>query len=84
MVRKMKTITLPDDIVRESEKLSARSGVPPEEIIRRGISGYLGEPSTQKQDGFESVGFGMWAERDDMGDSAQWVRRLREQEWNRS
>ncbi len=56
MVMKMKTIALSDDIVRKLEKLSARFGVSPEEIIRRGISGYLGEPSTQKQDGFESVG----------------------------
>lgn len=84
MMRKMKTITLSDDIVRELEKLSTRLGVPPEEVIRRGISRYLVEPSTQKQDGFESVGFGMWAGRDDMEDSAQWVHRLREQEWNRS
>jgi len=80
----MKTITLSDDIVRELEKLSARLGVSPEEIIRRGISGYLGEKSVQNENGFESVGFGMWAGRDDMEDSAQWVHRLREQEWNRS
>jgi hypothetical protein len=80
----MKTITLPDDIVRELEKLSARFGVPPEEIIRRGISGYLGDSSMQSQDGFESIGFGIWAKRDDMEDSARWVHRLREQEWNRS
>ena len=80
----MKTITLSDEIVRELEKLSARFGTSPEEIIRRSISRYLEEPSTQKQDRFESVGFGMWAGRDDMEDSAQWVHRLREQEWNRS
>jgi hypothetical protein len=79
-MRKMKTITLSDDIVRELEKLSARFGVSLEEIIRRGISGYLGEPSIQGQDKFESIGFGIWAERDDMEDSAQWVHRLREQE----
>ena len=80
----MKTITLSDDIVRELEKLSARFGVSPEEIIRRGISGYPEEPSIQSQDGFESIGFGIWSKRDDMEDSAQWVHRLREQEWNRS
>jgi len=32
-MRKMKTITLSDDIVRELERLSARLGVSPEEII---------------------------------------------------
>ena len=83
-IRKMKTITLSDDIVKELERLSARLGVSPEEIIRRGIRGYLGETSVQSQDGSESVGFGMWAGRDDMEDSAQWVHRLREQEWDRS
>jgi len=44
---------------------------------------YLKELPAQTQNGFESIGFGMWAGRDDMEDSAQWVRRLREQEWNR-
>ena len=80
----MKTIALPDDIVRELERISARFGVPPEEVIRRSISEYLRESSAQPQDGFESIGFGMWAGRDDMEDSAQWVHRLRGQEWNRS
>jgi hypothetical protein len=83
-MRKMKAITLSDDIVRELERLSARLGVSPEEIIRRGIRVCLGETLVQSQNGFESVGFGMWAERDDMEDSAQWVHRLREQGWNRS
>ena len=80
----MKAITLPDDIVRKLEQLSARFGVSPEEIIERGISEYLRESATQPQNGFESVGFGMWAGRNDMEDSAQWVRSLREQEWSRS
>ena len=83
-VRKMKTIALSDDIVRKLEQLSARFGVSPEEIIRRGISEYLRESAAQPQDGFESIGFGMWAGRDDMEDSVQWVRSVREQEWNRS
>lgn len=55
----METITLSDDIVRELERLSARPGVSPEEIIRRGIRGYPGETSVQSQDEFESAGFGM-------------------------
>lgn len=80
----MKAITLPDGIVRKLEQLSARLGVSPEEIIERGISEYLRESTAQSQNGFESIGFGMWAERSDMEDSAQWVRSLREQEWSRS
>jgi predicted transcriptional regulator len=82
-VKKMKTITLSDDIMRELEELSARLGISPEEIIRRAISEYLREPSVQDRNGFEPIGFGMWAGRDEMDDSAQWVHRLREQEWNR-
>ncbi len=80
----MKTITLSDDIVRKLEKLSARLGISPEEIIRRWINGDLRESSAQSQNGFESIGFGMWAGRNEMEDSAQWVRRLRKQGWNRS
>jgi len=74
----MKTITLSDDIVKELEQLSARFGISPEEIIRRGIGEYLRESVAQPQDGFEAIGFGMWAGRDDMEDSAQWVHKLRE------
>jgi len=80
----MKTITLSDDVVRELEKLSARLGISPEEVIKRWINGDLRESSAQSQNGFESIGFGMWAGRNEMEDSAQWVRRLREQGWNRS
>jgi len=80
----MKTITLSDDVVRELEKLSARLGISPEEVIKRWINGDLRESSAESQNGFESIGFGMWAGRNEMEDSAQWVRRLREQGWNRS
>ena len=83
-MRKMKTITLPDEIVKELEQLSARFGVSPEEVIKRGINEYLKESEIQTKSEFEATGFGMWAERNDMEDSAQWVRKLREQEWNRS
>ena len=80
----MKTITLPDEIIRELERLSARFGVSPEEIIKRGINEYLKESEVQIKSEFEAIGFGMWARRNDLEDSAQWVRKLREQEWNRS
>jgi hypothetical protein len=78
----MRTIALPDDIVWELERLSARLGISPEEIIRRGISEYLRGSSAQPQDEYDSIGFGMWAGRDDMEDSVQWVHRLREREWS--
>ena len=80
----MKAITLPDGVVRKLEQLSARLGISPAEIIQRGINEYLRESVAQPQNGFESIGFGMWAGRSDKGDSTQWVRSLREQEWSRS
>ncbi len=80
----MKTITLPNEIIKELEHLSVQLGVSPEAIIRRGISEYLRESESLTKIEFEAIGFGMWLERDDMEDSAQWVHRLREQEWNRS
>jgi len=38
--------------------------------------------SNQKEN-FNPVGFGMWKDREDMDDSAQWVRNFREREWKR-
>ena len=50
----MKTITLPDEIIRELERLSARFGVSPEEIIKRGINEYLKESEVQIKSEFEA------------------------------
>jgi len=32
---------------------------------------------------FEPVGFGMWKDRSEMGNSSKWVAELREKEWSR-
>ncbi|MFC1712376.1 CopG family transcriptional regulator [Candidatus Poribacteria bacterium] len=58
----MKTITLPDEIVRNLQQISIRSGVLPEEIIKRGISEYLLEIESEPNRQFEAIGFGMWTE----------------------
>jgi len=32
---------------------------------------------------FEPVGFGMWKDRSEMGNSSKWVAELREKEWSK-
>ena len=36
-----------------------------------------------EEEEFEPVGFGMWEDRSEMGNSSKWVAELREKEWNR-
>lgn len=78
----MKTITLSEEIVKELEELSTQFGIPIEEIVKRGMIEYLRELKPNLDLEFEAIGFGMWSERADMKNSAEWVWKLREKEWN--
>jgi hypothetical protein len=80
---RMKTITLPDEIVEELEQLSIRFGISPTDIVKRGISEYLRHPDSEDEKKLNPIGFGMWADRSDMEDSTQWVSKIREREWKR-
>jgi hypothetical protein len=62
--------------------VSKRLSVPEKEIVRRSVEAYI-----QKLEGMEEelelIGFGMWKDRSEMGNSSKWVAELREKEWNR-
>ena len=77
----MKTVfaKLPDALTARLKALAATLKVPVDELIARSLEEYLAK--LEKIDDFEPIGFGMWKDREEMEDSAAWVRRLRETEW---
>jgi len=73
---------LPEEAVQKLKTVSKRLSVPEKEIVRRSVEAYI-----QKLEGMEEelelIGFGMWRDRSEMGNSSKWVAELREKEWNR-
>ena len=76
------TITLPDEMMEELDRISAHTGIPLDELIKRSIAEYIRRRGFEVE--FDEVGFGMWADRAEMEDSTKWVRETREREWRRS
>lgn len=72
---------LPEELVERIRSVADSLGLSEAEIITRSLEAYL-EQFPEGND-LDPVGFGMWADRSDMVDSAGWVRRLREREWQR-
>jgi hypothetical protein len=85
-----KTITITSDIAQKLEQASIKLGISEANIIRFSLIEYLSREEvalvgeSEPKFDFDPKGFGMWADREDMEDSVTWVRKLREQEWNRS
>ena len=63
------------------EHLAQDLGVSLEELIKRSLAAYLAQAKAEPA--FEPIGFGMWADRPEMEDAANWVAELRHQEWAR-
>jgi len=79
---------LSDDIALKLEVLSQEMNISKDTIIEDSLREYLrileqSKPEEYTKEHFSPVGFGMWKDREDMNDSAQWVRNLREREWKR-
>ncbi|MFQ6042120.1 MAG: hypothetical protein ACE5PV_14785 [Candidatus Poribacteria bacterium] len=88
---------LSDEISLKLEVLSKEMDISKETIIEYSLREYLSKLERNRsekvmslrakqsnQEGhFNPVGFGMWKDREDMKDSAKWVRTLREKEWKR-
>ncbi len=79
---------LSDEIVSKLEVLSKEMNLSRDTIIEDSLREYLSKLEQSKdekdpQEYFNPVGFGMWNDREEMDDSAQWVRNLREREWKR-
>lgn len=79
----MRTISakLPDRLAAQLKALAAALKVSEDELIARSLEEYLSKLA--QRDEFEPIGFGMWKDREEMKDSTQWVRKLRETEWHR-
>ena len=71
------TVELSDEMKAEVERICSRLGIPIDEFIRQAVAQFL--RTARESAEFKPIGFGMWSRREDMGDSAQWVRKLREQ-----
>ena len=73
--------TVSDEVCAELEHLAQVLGVPLEELLRRSVVAYLTQVKAERA--VEPIGFGMWADRPEMHDAAQWVADLRERAWTR-
>lgn len=73
-------IYLGEEQKRALEQLSLREGVPLAELIRRAVDEFL---EKTKQDSFSralEASFALWRDRTELGESQDYVRRLR-REW---
>jgi HPt (histidine-containing phosphotransfer) domain-containing protein len=68
-------IQLSDDEWHTLEKAAHTLGVSAEELLRSSVAEYVA--TLQKAPPFEPIGFGMWADRPEMCDAAQWVHERR-------
>ena len=73
---------LPEETVKKLKTVSKRLSVPEREIVRRSVETYIRRLEGMEEE-FEPVGFGMWKDRSEMGNSSKWVAELREKEWSR-
>jgi len=73
---------LPEETVKKLKTVSKRLSVPEREIVRRSVERYIQRLEVMEEE-FEPVGFGMWKDRSEMGNSSKWVADLREKEWSR-
>ena len=73
---------LPEETVKKLKTVSKRLSVPEREIVRRSVESYIQRLEVMEEE-FEPVGFGMWKDRSEMGNSSKWVADLREKEWSR-
>ncbi|MEA2015173.1 MAG: hypothetical protein U9O59_00390 [Actinomycetota bacterium] len=73
---------LPEEDVQKLKSVSERMSIPEKEIVRRSVEAYIRKLEGMEEE-FELVGFGMWKDRSEMGNSSKWVEELRKEEWNR-
>jgi hypothetical protein len=70
-----------DEEFAELEQVAQAQGVPLEALVQRSLAAYVAQVKAEPT--FEPIGFGMWANRPEMEDAAQWVADLRQREWTR-
>lgn len=79
-MKELKTV-VSDDEFHDLQQVAKDLGVPLEEILRRSVTAYLAD--IRSKEAFEPIGFGMWANREEMQDATEWVHELRGREWER-
>ena len=73
--------TVSDEEFAALEQLAQALGITLEALLKRSLAAYL--PQAKAELPCEPIGFGMWADRPEMYDAAQWVAELRERAWRR-
>lgn len=79
-MKELKT-RISDEAFHDLEQAAKGLGVSIEEILRRSVMAYLAD--IRSKGAFEPIGFGMWADREEMQDATKWVHELRGREWER-
>lgn len=75
-------IDLPEEQLQSLAVLCEREGISRAEAIRRAVSTMLKNTEATKKDEALKAVFGMWKDREDIGDSVEYQRKLRA-EWDR-
>lgn len=77
-VKQMERISevLPGEDVQKLKSVPKRLPLQEGGIVRRSVEAYI-QKLAGMEEKFESVGFGMWKDRSEMGNSSKWVEELR-------
>ena len=67
---------LPEEDVQKLKSIPKRLPLHEGEVVRRSVEAYIRKLAGMEEK-FESVGFGMWKDRLEMGNSSKWVEELR-------
>ncbi len=70
---------LPEEDVQKLKIVSKRLSIPEKEIVRRSVEAYIQKLAGMEEE-LEIVGFGMWKDISEMGNSSKWVEGLRRKE----
>lgn len=74
-------IDLPDDQIAALARLCEREEISRAEAVRRAIQRFLQEKAETDHEESLNAFFGMWKDRDDIGDGVEYQRKLRA-EWD--
>lgn len=70
-------IYLDDEQILELQRRARRSSQSVSAIVREAVDDKLGQPADTPFDSALSAAFGIWRDRDDLGPTDEYVRRLR-------
>lgn len=68
---------LPDEDVKWLDRIAAEQGKSRAAVLREAVSSYKAQPSADGSKDWLDQAFGIWKDRDDIGDAVEWQRRER-------